>query len=103
MFHVRRPALLGLAFLPLKLPAAQPADCRTRMTMRNHPHSALFLVLLCAIFLSQCGGSGTQFIPTPVLTSISPSNTTLLGPGFTLELNGSGFIPTSFVLVASQR
>jgi hypothetical protein len=31
MFQARRVALLGLAFLPLKLPAAQQADCRTRI------------------------------------------------------------------------
>ena len=70
--------------------------------MRNRPHSALFLVFFCAIFLSQCGGSGTQSsadVPTPILTSISPSSTPLLGPGFTLELNGSGFIPTSQAMV----
>ena len=36
--------------------------------------------------------------PTPILTSITPVAATAGGPGFTLTLNGSGFVPTSAAL-----
>jgi hypothetical protein len=35
--------------------------------------------------------------PKPKLTSISPSSATHGGPGFTLTVNGTGFLPTTVV------
>ncbi len=57
------------------------------------------LVVGCLTGLSACGGglfsSSGSPTPTPSIASISPSNATAGSPGFTLTVNGSGFVKGS--------
>ena len=58
-----------------------------------------------AVFLAGCGGGTSQSFnhppsgsnPTPTITSISPSSSTVGGPAFTLTINGTNFVAASMV------
>jgi predicted ester cyclase len=55
------------------------------------------LVMVSGQALTNDQGGGTEFLPVPAITSISPSTAAVGGADFTLTVNGSGFIPSSVV------
>jgi hypothetical protein len=59
------------------------------------------LALICALPLVGCGGGSSHPAPasnpTPAISSLAPSSATAGGAGFTLTVNGSGFISASTV------
>jgi Tol biopolymer transport system component len=74
------------------------------MAHRPQPHSiAVAALMLGALLLASCGGSqgGTSRNgsgnPAPAIGSFAPISVQVDGPGFTLELLGTGFISSSTV------
>jgi len=55
--------------------------------------------LICGVTACNCGGSkpSNNNNPVPVISSLSPDHMTAGGSGFTLTVNGSGFISSSVV------
>lgn len=59
--------------------------------------AALALVVGLLVLLSGCGNDNPPYNDTPIITSLFPSSATAGGPGFTLNVSGTGFISTSVV------
>jgi len=59
--------------------------------------AALVSVAVMLVLLVGCGSSNQPFNDTPAIISLFPSSATAGGPGFTLNISGTGFISTSVV------
>ena len=65
--------------------------------MRLRRVAPICLAALAILSMSCCGGNGTTFTPTPVISSLSPDEAIAGGPSFTLSVAGTGFMTTSQV------
>ena len=59
--------------------------------------AALVSVAVMLVLLVGCGSDNSPYNDTPAITSLFPSSATAGGPGFTLNISGTGFISTSVV------
>jgi Tol biopolymer transport system component len=59
--------------------------------------AALVSVAVMLVLLVGCGSSNQPYNDTPAIISLFPSSATAGGPGFTLNISGTGFISTSVV------
>ncbi|MBI2818882.1 MAG: CHRD domain-containing protein [Acidobacteria bacterium] len=89
----RVPGFIGLDQLRVKIP----------VNVRSGSGLSLFITSGSrqsnTVTTSVTNGSGTVTHPVPAISSLTPSIVDVGAPGFTLTINGTGFVPASTVMI----
>lgn len=96
-FAGRVPGFVGLDQLSVKVPGNVSSGSGLSLFVTSGSRQSN------TVTTSVTGGSGPITNPIPAISSLTPSIVDVGAPGFTLTINGTGFVPASTVLIGDVQ